>query len=184
MAAASAPCPGPAPTPQLLAALLAALRAEDRAEAFLSPAVEQMRESPDTFTQEDIADYEQTIAEPMDLGTVQQKLEQGAYGGGQHALFARDVKLIFENCMRYTPDEQEPIHIDAAELLTEFESEYGRSLPTEAPAAAVGSTGSPPTAVRASPPVSAVRAPTTSGTAVAEPGRNLQGAFDDSSSRQ
>ena len=116
MAAASAPCPGPAPTPQLLAALLAALRAEDRAEAFLSPAVEQMRESPDTFTQEDIADYEQTIAEPMDLGTVQQKLEQGAYGGGQHALFAHDVKLIFENCMRYTPDEQEPIHIDAAEL--------------------------------------------------------------------
>jgi hypothetical protein len=81
--AGSASCPSPAPTQQRLAQILAALRAEDRAEAFLSPAVEQMRESPDTFTQEDIVDYEQTIAEPMDLGTVQQKLEQGAYGGGQ-----------------------------------------------------------------------------------------------------
>ena len=59
------------------------------------------------------------------------------------------------------------------------EREYGRSLPTEAPAAAVGSTGSLPAAVRASPPVSAVHAPTTSGTTVVEPGHDLQGAFDD-----
>ena len=135
--AGSASCASPAPTQQRLAQILEGLRADDRAEVFLSPAVELMRGRPDIFTPEDIVDYEQTIAEPMDLGTVQQKLEQGAYGSGQHALFAHDVKLIFENCMRYTPDPHDDIHIDAAVLLTEFESEYGRSLPTEAPAAAV-----------------------------------------------
>jgi hypothetical protein len=164
--AGSASCPSPAPTQQRLAQILAALRAEDRAEAFLSPAVEQMRESPDTFTQEDIADYEQTIAEPMDLGTVQQKLEQGAYGGGQHALFARDVKLIFENCMRYTPDEQEPIHIDAAELLAEFESEYERSLSA---AGASGIASPPPSVAAAAPPLSAPPAQPAAKTAAPEP---------------
>ena len=117
--AGSASCASPAPTQQRLAQILEGLRADDRAEVFLSPAVELMRGRPDIFTPEDIADYEQTIAEPMDLGTVQQKLEQGAYGSGQHALFAHDVKLIFENCKRYTPDRHDDIHIDAAELLTD-----------------------------------------------------------------
>lgn len=48
-----------------------------------------------------IPDYFEIIKEPMDLGTVESKLKKGEYATALE--FARDVRLIWNNSMKYNP---------------------------------------------------------------------------------
>eukprot|EP00048_Salpingoeca_helianthica_P022150 m.16627 g.16627 ORF g.16627 m.16627 type:complete len:964 (-) comp6946_c0_seq1:351-3242(-) len=52
-------------------------------------------------------DYHTIIKKPMDLGTVRDKLEKGAYRNGTD--FANDVRLIFTNCYKYNPPEHDVV---------------------------------------------------------------------------
>lgn len=48
---------------------------------------------------EDVHDYYDVIKEPMDLSTMEQKLEKDMYSTPQD--FIKDMKLIFDNCRKY-----------------------------------------------------------------------------------
>ncbi|KAK9116532.1 hypothetical protein Sjap_015479 [Stephania japonica] len=48
-----------------------------------------------------IPDYLDIISEPMDLGTIKKKLENGEYSSARD--FAADVRLTFTNAMKYNP---------------------------------------------------------------------------------
>ena len=52
-------------------------------------------------------DYLRTIKEPMDLGTMQAKLDRWQYNSPQE--FERDMRLVFENCRRYNAADQEVV---------------------------------------------------------------------------
>ncbi|KAG8752419.1 hypothetical protein FRC14_007048 [Serendipita sp. 396] len=46
--------------------------------------------------------YRDVVAQPMDLGTVQDKLSHGVYGSAEE--FHKDIKLIFSNCYAFNPE--------------------------------------------------------------------------------
>ncbi|KAI1091624.1 Bromodomain-containing protein [Rostrohypoxylon terebratum] len=48
---------------------------------------------------DDVADYYDVIKEPMDLSTMETKLEADQYGTPEE--FIKDAKLIFDNCRKY-----------------------------------------------------------------------------------
>ncbi|KAH9892979.1 histone acetyltransferase GCN5-like protein [Xylariomycetidae sp. FL2044] len=48
---------------------------------------------------DDVADYYEVIKEPMDLSTMETKLEADQYGTPEE--FIKDARLIFDNCRRY-----------------------------------------------------------------------------------
>jgi len=50
-------------------------------------------------SQDEVPDYYNVITEPMDLETMEKRLEEDAYGSPED--FVRDAKLIFTNCRRY-----------------------------------------------------------------------------------
>ncbi|EOO00871.1 putative histone acetyltransferase gcn5 protein [Phaeoacremonium minimum UCRPA7] len=51
---------------------------------------------------DDVADYYDVIKEPMDLSTMESKLEADQYPTPEE--FTKDAKLIFENCRRYNSE--------------------------------------------------------------------------------
>jgi Bromodomain/TAZ zinc finger len=68
-----------------------------------------------------LPDYFEIIKKPMDLGTIQRKLESGTY----HAIkdFQSDVNLTFDNAMSYN-EKGSVVYDMAKELSTKFESDY------------------------------------------------------------
>ncbi|RSL40915.1 Histone acetyltransferase gcn5, partial [Fusarium floridanum] len=56
-------------------------------------------------SKDDVADYYETIKEPMDLGTMEARLEAKQYMAPED--FIKDAQLIFENCRRFN-DEGSP----------------------------------------------------------------------------
>lgn len=68
-----------------------------------------------------LPDYFEIIKKPMDLGTIQKKLEAGTY----HAIkdFRSDVNLTFDNAMSYN-EKASVVYDMAKELKTKFESDY------------------------------------------------------------
>jgi histone acetyltransferase len=50
-------------------------------------------------SRDDVADYYEVIKEPMDLATMEIKLEADNYATPED--FTRDAKLIFDNCRKY-----------------------------------------------------------------------------------
>ncbi|KAL0634910.1 histone acetyltransferase [Maublancomyces gigas] len=50
-------------------------------------------------SQDEVPDYYNVITEPMDLETMEKRLEEDAYSSPEE--FIRDAKLIFNNCRRY-----------------------------------------------------------------------------------
>jgi len=55
-----------------------------------------------------IPDYFDIITEPMDFGTIKEKLSQHKYLNMSH--FLRDVELVFKNCILYN-GEQSPVSL-------------------------------------------------------------------------
>ncbi|RHY28248.1 hypothetical protein DYB32_006114 [Aphanomyces invadans] len=76
-----------------------------------------------------IPDYFKVIKEPMDLGTVRGNLENGVYPD-PHA-FAEQVRLVFNNCMRYNAAHTQ-VHVFAQKLLEDFEKKMKAVFKTEA----------------------------------------------------
>lgn len=74
-------------------------------------------------------DYALLIAHPMDLGTIQHKLEQGDYNDGRdgRARFISHVTLVFDNCYAYGT-EGTPIVMMAKKLQRVFDDLKGRLL--------------------------------------------------------
>jgi len=76
-----------------------------------------------------IPDYFQVIKNPMDLGTVQKKLDRNEYASVD-AIVA-DIRLTFQNAMKYNPVGHE-VHSIATELLQVFEERWAQR-PNPAP---------------------------------------------------
>ncbi|CAO2187294.1 unnamed protein product [Urochloa humidicola] len=66
-------------------------------------------------------DYRAIIRSPMDLGTVKHNLTSGRYPS--HEAFADDVRLTFNNALRYNPPDHH-VHKYAGSLLATFEGLY------------------------------------------------------------
>ncbi|KAM9338031.1 bromodomain-containing protein 3-like isoform 2-T2 [Symphorus nematophorus] len=72
-------------------------------------------------------DYHDIIKYPMDLSTVQKKMEGGQYLDAQG--FAADVRLIFSNCYKYNPP-QHVVVTQARKLQGVFEKRFAK-MPDE-----------------------------------------------------
>jgi hypothetical protein len=70
-------------------------------------------------------DYRAIIRSPMDLGTVKQNLTAGRYPS--HEAFAGDVRLTFNNALRYNPPDHH-VHRYAGDLLATFEGMYKEAV--------------------------------------------------------
>jgi len=104
------------PSPQLLpfATMLSKMAKRKDAAPFAKPMAE-------LWAPEELVSYFQIITQPMDLRTVVEKLRAGEYNDGGHAAFADDVRLVFKNCMTYTPSQASPYHQQAKAMLALFE---------------------------------------------------------------
>ncbi|XP_045923238.1 bromodomain-containing protein 3-like isoform X2 [Micropterus dolomieu] len=72
-------------------------------------------------------DYHDIIKYPMDLSTVEKKMEGGEYQDAQG--FAADVRLIFSNCYKYNPPHHDVVTI-ARKLQGVFEKRFAK-MPDE-----------------------------------------------------
>lgn len=79
------------PSHSLLMHLLSALQTSSSAWPFLQP-----------VNGEEVHDYYEVIKEPMDLSTMEQKLEKDQYENVED--FVRDVLLVVRNCKRYNAE--------------------------------------------------------------------------------
>uniref|UniRef100_A0A0D9V3J5 Bromo domain-containing protein n=1 Tax=Leersia perrieri TaxID=77586 RepID=A0A0D9V3J5_9ORYZ len=77
-----------------------------------------------------LTDYYECISDPMDLGTVQRRLERGRYADPW--AFAADVRLTFSNAMTYN-SRGDPVYESAKELSDIFESEWPSVLAAPPP---------------------------------------------------
>jgi hypothetical protein len=104
------------PLPQLLpfATMLSKLAKRKDAAAFAAPMSE-------LWAPEELVGYYTIIKEPMDLRTVVEKLRAGDYNEGGHEAFAADARLVFKNCMTYTPSQASPYHQSAKSMMALFD---------------------------------------------------------------
>lgn len=77
-----------------------------------------------------LTDYPEIIKTPMDLGTIQDKLESGKYLGSE--AFASDVRLVWKNACRYNRPDSE-IYVTADKLSKLFEKRFGKVKKTAPP---------------------------------------------------
>ena len=70
---------------------------------FLEPVTE------DLIGPEMYEDYCKVISEPMDIGTVIQKMKSGAYHNSKD-LFRQDIELIFTNCRLFNEEDTEIVN--------------------------------------------------------------------------
>lgn len=73
-----------------------------------------------------IPDYLDVIKNPMDFGTIRERLENAYYN--THNAFAEDMRLVFSNAMCYNPPENE-VHRAAVKFSTFFESRFAALFP-------------------------------------------------------
>ena len=79
------------PSHSLLVHLLSALQSSSSSWPFLQP-----------VNGEEVHDYYDVITEPMDLGTMESKLDKDQYESVEE--FVKDVLLIVRNCKRYNAE--------------------------------------------------------------------------------
>jgi len=70
-------------------------------------------------------DYFDIIKRPMDLGTIQKKIDGGSYHSFED--FQSDVRLTFENAMKYN-EERTVVHEMAKELKKKFEIDFQKLM--------------------------------------------------------
>jgi hypothetical protein len=93
---------------------------------FRTLCLERQREASDTGGL--YADYSDVIREPVDLGTIRERLNQEGCGGYQTlADVTEDVQLVFKNAMTYNIEKSQ-IHEDAGESLKAFEADLAATL--------------------------------------------------------
>ena len=69
----------------------------------------------------ELHDYTDIVKEPRDLGTIKKKLESGGYDNVDEV--AKDVRLVWSNCMLYNRDGSEYYHLADA-FAKAFEEAY------------------------------------------------------------
>ncbi|CAH2062052.1 unnamed protein product, partial [Iphiclides podalirius] len=69
-------------------------------------------------------DYLRVVSSPMDLGTVRERLEGGAYSRPEQ--FARDVRLVFSNSRLYNTNKRSRIYSMTVRLSSLFEALWAR----------------------------------------------------------
>ncbi|OCT82862.1 hypothetical protein XELAEV_18025397mg, partial [Xenopus laevis] len=74
-----------------------------------------------------LLDYSDAMKHPMDLGTIRDKMENGLYKDTQD--FASDVRLMFMNCYKYNPPDNEVVNM-ARKLQDVFEGMFAK-IPDE-----------------------------------------------------
>jgi len=70
-----------------------------------------------------IPNYHSVIANPMDLGTIQHKLAAGEITTPEE--FAKLVRLVFKNAMRFNEDPNHSVHSSALNMLILFNRKFG-----------------------------------------------------------
>jgi len=68
-------------------------------------------------------DYPEVIQHPMDLGTIQNKLEDGKYKDA--SAFASDVRLVWDNCMKYNRPDSD-LYMTADKLSKLFDKKFSK----------------------------------------------------------
>ena len=90
-----------------------------------------------------IPDYPIIVKNPMDLGTVTEKLNQGGYLSVDQ--FVADVRLVFYNCRIYNPSTT-PVGIAGHKISKVFEAALEQALASVGSAAAAHKSGGTPRA--------------------------------------
>jgi hypothetical protein len=85
-----------------------------------------------------LTDYPEIIKKPMDLGTIQAKMDEGKYPTPEK--FAADVRLVWKNAMTYNRPDSE-IYITADKLSKLFERKFAKLKKPGAPGAPAGPGG-------------------------------------------
>ncbi|KAL4963295.1 bromodomain-containing protein [Aspergillus stella-maris] len=65
---------------------------------------------------DEVPDYYNVIVEPLDLSTIEERLEQDSYAAPRNLV--RDLKLIFSNCRQY--NDAATVYAKCAEKLERF----------------------------------------------------------------
>ena len=114
-----------------LESLLRSMRERKQARWFIRP-VDPVADG--------VPQYLEVIREPMDLRTINRRLEKGDYDADREA-FARDVRLVFSNALRFNADDRSPVRADALGLSAFFEKKWAalhekkkKASPAAAPA--------------------------------------------------
>ena len=73
-----------------------------------------------------LAGYTEIVTEPMDLGTVSAKLSGGDYDKPEAQIvgFTRDVRLVFENALKFNTDPKHEVHQAANKVSFAFEDGF------------------------------------------------------------
>jgi hypothetical protein len=108
---------------QQCAAILKQIQAKSDAQPFLEAVDWQLW---------GLNDYPEIIKKPMDLGTVQKKLEGNKYNSIDK--FAGDVRLVWKNAMTYNSDDSD-IYKTAENLSKLFEKKFAKLKKASAPQA-------------------------------------------------
>jgi hypothetical protein len=90
----------------------------------------------------DAPGYSDVIKQPMDLGTIKNKMEIYRSSDQPHESFAKDVRLVWGNCMKYNEDNSEFVKW-ANTLSTMFEAAYLRDIVGSGGTGSGSSTGGP-----------------------------------------
>lgn len=77
-----------------------------------------------------IPDYMDIIKHPMDLSTIERKLNEGAYDEPEE--FEQDIRLMFNNCYTYNPATL-PVHKMGRELERVFDEKWSQKPEPPAP---------------------------------------------------
>ena len=72
----------------------------------------------DSVSEEEAPGYDEVVENPMDFGTMKQKINDGTYAGtpSPAAAFYEDFLLVFDNCNLYNPEDSE-VAEEAARVL-------------------------------------------------------------------
>lgn len=92
-----------------------------------SPALARRREQVDAKAL-GLKDYNEIVTQPMDLGTVTERLANGEYSKEEE--FVDDVLLTFNNATKYNPVGNE-IHMIAVQLRKRFRELWTKLRPSE-----------------------------------------------------
>ena len=92
--------------------ILKFLQSRDDAQPFLEPVDWELY---------GLHDYPEVVTHPMDLGSIQSKLEEGRYKDPQ--AFASDVRLVWDNCLKYNMPNSD-LYMTAQKLSTLFDKKF------------------------------------------------------------
>ena len=111
--------------------ILKFLQSRDDAQPFLEPVDWELY---------GLHDYPEVVTHPMDLGSIQSKLEEGRYKDPQQ--FAADVRLVWDNCLKYNMPNSD-LYMTAQKLATLFDKKFTTKFKPSSSSSAASSSSSP-----------------------------------------